>query len=149
MGTGGCRGRFHLEVACLTSRGLVSVPHDPQLNDLLWSLLGRGGAFLFSWLDHVLPPWQEELTPDFSFSLQCCLWNLPSLPLPKAIDKGQWALISLGKFGSGNTLSIPEKSTEAHLLRSEWNLEPKQHGCVLGSGLDPGQQYHLGGGFLD
>lgn len=63
-GTGGCRERFHLEVACLTCRGLVPVPHDPQLNDLLWSLLGRGGAFLFSWLDHVLPPWQEELTPD-------------------------------------------------------------------------------------
>lgn len=57
--------------------------------------------------------------------------------------------MSLGKFGSGNTLSSAEKSTEAHLLRSEWNLEPKQHGCVLGSGLDLNQQYHLGGGFLD
>ena len=64
MGTGGCRGRFHLEVPCLASRVLVAVPHDPQLSDLLWSLLGRGGAILFSWLDYVLPPWQEELTPD-------------------------------------------------------------------------------------
>ena len=24
----------------------------------------RGGVVLFSWLDYVLPPWQEELTPD-------------------------------------------------------------------------------------
>lgn len=64
MGAGGCRGRVHLEVPCLASRGLVAIPHDPQLSDLLWSLLGRGGAILCSWLDYVLPPWQEELTPD-------------------------------------------------------------------------------------
>lgn len=64
VGTGGCRGRVHLEVPCLASRGSVAVPHDPQLSDLLWSLLGRGGAILCSWLDYVLPPWQEELIPD-------------------------------------------------------------------------------------
>lgn len=47
-------------------QGVVVCPHDPHLSDLLWSLLGRGGATLSFWLDGVLPPWQEELTPDSS-----------------------------------------------------------------------------------
>lgn len=95
------------------------------------------------------PLGREGLTPDSLTQLQCWLWNLPSLPLPKAIEEGQWALISLRESGSGDTLSIPEKSTGAQLLRSEWIWNPSSMGRLLGSGFNPSQQYHLAGIDLD
>lgn len=46
--------------------GLVSVPHDPQLSDLLWSLPGRGGggAPLSLGLIIFCPLVLEGLTPN-------------------------------------------------------------------------------------
>lgn len=36
------------EAPSLASGGLVSVPHDPQLSDLLWRQLGRSRTWGFS-----------------------------------------------------------------------------------------------------
>lgn len=67
----------------------LSVPRDPQLNDLLRSLLGTSGVWGYSvYLARLCsaPLAGKSLPLTLWLSLQSCLWNPPSLPLPKATE---------------------------------------------------------------
>lgn len=141
----GYRWWFHLESLGLASRGLVS---DPQLNDLLWNLLGRGGVWGYSYLlDSIMfcPLGREGLTPD-SLTQPPVLSLESILPPPsQGHPEGPMALISLGEVRSFHPRE--EYWGPSQDQSGIWN--PNGIGCILDSGLDPGQQYHLGGGDLD
>lgn len=119
----GYRWWFHLESLGLASRGLVS---DPQLNDLLWNLLGRGGVWGYSYLlDSIMfcPLGREGLTPD---SLtQPPVLSLESI-LPPPSQGHPEGPIGLDLSGGGQKFPSQRRVLRA-ISGSEWNLEPKWH----------------------